>query len=388
MQAIDIPLIPSQAQSRHTSTNEAIGNYNNTEIGKPSSTSLSASPERPPVSPITPVTPEPPPENIDEEGREALQPGHHDEDIIKANLSKTSNQDHTRCQTKPVPPQIKPKSAPPSAAMPASDPTPVLVPVPAPPTTYIQRPPSPVPISTNSNPDAIALRSAISLLQMQRQRGQKDMQTLEEIKQAALKDPERFVGELVAGRVKSSGPGGRTTGDFLTASLRSVHGGEHQQQQQQQQQQQEQRNGNSESSQKNNNNNMDRIDSDGEDDDEDKNNQKQSKSTSLESKFASVPTPQNIFRCPPINWAKYHVVGESLDKIHAEQIARPPTGDVVSAIASAGEATNIGGTAAQARNPPYVMSAPYSPFQDTIMTAGGKGNRKNTMGEKGGMGNG
>lgn len=216
------------------------------------------------------------------------------------------------------------------------------------------------------------------------------MQTLEEIKQAALKDPEQFVGELIAGRVKNGGPSGRTTSNILSTSLQEVHDGE-------QQQQQQHSDGKTQSSQ-NNKTNMSKTNSDEDDDEEGndddiKNNdntrqRQRSKLIPSGSKFAPIPTPQNIFRCPPINWAKYHVVGESLDKIHAEQIARPPTSDVVGAIASAGEPVNSDGTAVQARNPPYVLSAPYSPFQDTEITAGEKGNRKGTMVHKGGIGNG
>ena len=343
MQAVDILLKSPRAQR---STNGDDDDDNTTKIEKVSSISLSGSPARPPVSPITPITPEIP-EIVDDDGREVIQADRDDEDTIKPDISKTS-QSHKvnliRRQTQQSVPQTEPKSTSSSATMPASNSASVLVPVPAPPTTYIPRPPSPVPISTSSNPDAIALRSAISLLQMQRQRGQKDMQTLEEIKQAALKDPERFVGELVAGRVKNSGPSGRTTDDLLSASLLDTYDGEQQQQ--------------------------------------------QPKSTPSASKFATVPTPQNIYRCPPINWAKYHVVGESLDKIHAEQIARPPTGDVVGAVASTGEPVNAGGTTVQARNSPYVMSAPYSPFHDTVMMTGQKGNSKSTMGQKGRTGNG
>jgi len=39
-----------------------------------------------------------------------------------------------------------------------------------------------------------------------------------------------------------------------------------------------------------------------------------------------LPTPQSVVRCPPINWAQYGVVGDSLEKLHAEQMAAPTPG--------------------------------------------------------------
>jgi hypothetical protein len=42
--------------------------------------------------------------------------------------------------------------------------------------------------------------------------------------------------------------------------------------------------------------------------------------------WADLPRPQNIVRCPPINWSQYAVAGDSLDRLHAEQQARPSQG--------------------------------------------------------------
>ena len=167
--------------------------------------------------------------------------------------------------------------------------------------------------------------------------------------------------ELVAGKLKS-GSGGTATGggearsgnavdDILSASLRGFDD-PHERQQDEISPSKSINNGNG-----NGNGNVAEPTSSNETRNSDPNNQQKSSN----SKFATVPTPQNIFRCPPINWAKYHVVGEALDRIHAEQIARPPTGDVV---AGPGEVGGNGG--AQARNSAYVLSAPYSPFQDKM----------------------
>ncbi len=69
------------------------------------------------------------------------------------------------------------------------------------------------------------------------------------------------------------------------------------------------------------------------------------------SKFPPIPQPQNVFRTPPINWAKYHVVGESLDKLHEEQRQRPIPGQPAR-------------DEPAGRAPLHVIAAPYSPFAD------------------------
>ena len=66
--------------------------------------------------------------------------------------------------------------------------------------------------------------------------------------------------------------------------------------------------------------------------------------------FPPIPLPQNIVRCPPVNWAKYHVIGESLDKLHAEQQNRP----------SQGSLENNNTLRQQERPPVAVIAAPMS----------------------------
>src|SRR5947207_218440 len=56
--------------------------------------------------------------------------------------------------------------------------------------------PEPLPVSLEDNPDAIALRAAISILQLQRQQSLRDMKALEKMKAAALAEPEKFVEDL------------------------------------------------------------------------------------------------------------------------------------------------------------------------------------------------
>jgi hypothetical protein len=63
-------------------------------------------------------------------------------------------------------------------------------------------------------------------------------------------------------------------------------------------------------------------------------------------KYPSWPGPQNVYRMPPINWAKYQVVGPSLDKLHDEQVRRPVLGQPYQ-------------DTEEQRGERYVMAAPY-----------------------------
>ncbi|KAF2806769.1 uncharacterized protein BDZ99DRAFT_465565 [Mytilinidion resinicola] len=186
----------------------------------------------------------------------------------------------------------------------------VLPPQPA---TFMKQP-APVPISESENPDVIAMRSAISLLQLQREKSKRDLVTLEKLKTAAVAEPEAFVRELRAGRLQSANPASNilapTLADPDTGGMSNGTGGRHE-------------------------------------------TRKDSADTlppELKSKFAPVPAPQNIFRTPPVNWAKYHIVGESLDKLHEEQRQRPSSGE----------------PSRDQRAPLHVIAAPYSPFTDRV----------------------
>ncbi|KAH8159203.1 hypothetical protein CIB48_g9048 [Xylaria polymorpha] len=69
-------------------------------------------------------------------------------------------------------------------------------------------PPAPLePIDFDSNPDVLALKSAISILQMQRRKAERDMAALDRVKAAALAEPGAFVRDLTAGRVRVEGEG-------------------------------------------------------------------------------------------------------------------------------------------------------------------------------------
>ncbi|KAI9753668.1 MAG: hypothetical protein M1815_006065 [Lichina confinis] len=149
-------------------------------------------------------------------------------------------------------------------------------------TDQASRTPEDALLDLEKNPDAIALRSTIAILEMQRQRAVADMRRLEEIKAGAIAEPDLFMQELSQGRLRHANGSG---GDGLlglpparvvpAAKKRGLSG----------------------------------------------------RNPSAPSRFPPIPTPQNIVRCPPINWAKYHVVGESLDRLHAEQQRQPGAGE-------------------------------------------------------------
>lgn len=71
--------------------------------------------------------------------------------------------------------------------------------------------------------------------------------------------------------------------------------------------------------------------------------------------FGKVPLPQNVVRMPPVNWAKYQIVGEPLDKLHEEERRRP----------SAGEPRR---DEAEQRPPEHVLASPYRPLVDRLET--------------------
>jgi hypothetical protein len=173
-----------------------------------------------------------------------------------------------------------------------------------------------VPISESDNPDAIALRSAISILQLQREKSKQDIKTLEQLKAKAVADPEGFMRALRDQRAQASASA--SASDILTATLAAST-------------------------------------SDSEDEEADiqrNKSQKVSAADALSTQFPRIPQAQVVVRCPPINWAKYHIVGEPLDKIHEEQLRKPPTGDQTQ--------EHVGS------RPAHVIAAPYSPFTDRV----------------------
>ncbi|KAF9879881.1 hypothetical protein CkaCkLH20_02692 [Colletotrichum karsti] len=196
-------------------------------------------------------------------------------------------------------------------------------------------PPRPEPIDFDSNPDVLALKSAISILQMQQKKATADIQALSQAKNAAVDDPSAFLADLGTGKV-------HTQGDKLF------------------------------------------LDEDSDSDDEMEGNEGKSASGVKEESAAgqgkapeprpweSLPKPQNVLRCPPINWSQYAVVGDSLDKLHADQISRPSQGTPATLGPSGTyEFTGVPG----GNQKPFIgVAAPYNPGRDRIdkKSKGGK----------------
>ncbi|KAH6626046.1 hypothetical protein B0J18DRAFT_423762 [Chaetomium sp. MPI-SDFR-AT-0129] len=220
-------------------------------------------------------------------------------------------------------------------------------------------PPAAPPIDFDSNPDVLALKSAISILQLQRARAAADIQSLSRIRDAALANPEAFTADLAAGKV-------RVEGDALFTGSRASRGAaadddsdssdddDSDSESEGNEQEKEDSSGNSiggdntrqqvtpESEPKASTSNT----ADGEDtpmptapDASSSTTQPNRKTKQHDSSHTPntttptqpvwrqpLPKPQNIVRAPPINWAQYGIVGESLDKLHAEQLAAPTPG--------------------------------------------------------------
>ncbi|KAL2817304.1 hypothetical protein BJX63DRAFT_419588 [Aspergillus granulosus] len=227
-------------------------------------------PPRPPYSPVTPVF---------------------------AHLTPVQNSSAASNGTQHpiIPPAASP--SPTSQALPYNSLSQTLPPPPIP-ASFAPEPP-PVPISESENPDAIALRSAISILQLQKQQGLRDIKTLEKMKEAAAREPEKFARELAAGNLVRKAPGGFI--DF----------------------------------------NYDEEDDEGD-----------ALGTRDENGLGTIPPPQNVVRMPPVNWAKYQIVGESLDKMHDEQVRRPSVGEP--------RRDEFG------RSPEYLLASPYRPLVDKL----------------------
>lgn len=176
--------------------------------------------------------------------------------------------------------------------------------------------PPPIPISESDNPDAIALRATLGVLQVQRQRALSDLKQLERQKQLATSDPRAFVARLAKGEIEQSHPDpvGSTDGNTDTTTDEPTHR---------------------------------TTRADDHDPDAGKSAGRRDES------FGPLPGPQAVVRCPPVNWAQYGVVGEALDGMHEEQRRHPsstrPDADEV-------EGTGNG----------HVIAAPYNPWTDHL----------------------
>jgi len=220
--------------------------------------------------------------------------------------------------------QPRPSAAGPSGAEPTRAALAAALPQPP----AMARPP-PVPIDESTNADAIALRSAIALLQLQRDRSRRDIVALERARQAALRDPAGFVGGLGRAAARRGAAEADVLGPTLGGAAASGAAVD-----------------DADVEVRDSQDRDEEVGDDGEEEESDGDGERSADDT-----FPPLPTPQNVFRCPPINWAKYHIAGEPLDRLHEEQRQRP----------TLGEPEYNGG-----RAQPYVLAAPYSPLNDNV----------------------
>lgn len=156
------------------------------------------------------------------------------------------------------------------------------------------------PVDLEENPDAMAMRAAISILQMQRQQTLKDMKDLNKMKRTALQQPEAFMTDLQAGK--------------LTPTQRSG------------------------------------IDVDVDVDDEDSDEQRDDPPDA--NAFGQMPAAQNVVRAPPVEWSKYHIVGEPLDRMHEIQRQYPGFKEEM--------------LDAEQKPQPHAIAEPYRAFADKL----------------------
>lgn len=230
-------------------------------------------------------------------------------------------------------------------------------------------PPPPQPIVFDNNPDVLALKSAITILQLQRQRATADIQALNRAKVAALSDPGAFVADLAVGRIGTdgdpllNGPGPGADDDDNDGDSDEDDEEDHDENMKSEEddtddEEEEEEDvdddssslgsrrhdqdgnismtnagagaaaGSSTSTLNSSNNNSNKNHNTTKRKPPRKNNRinKQPKPQDLSKTWRTLPKPQTVVRCPPINWAQYAVVGESLDKLHREQLTAPTLG--------------------------------------------------------------
>lgn len=161
------------------------------------------------------------------------------------------------------------------------------------------------PFSGDDATDAIALRAAISSLQFQRQKAEQHIKTLQSVKGDALARPDDFQQHIIDVAKKQAA----RPKDF-DFTFKGEEG--------------------------------DRME------DSDEEEEKRGRGTGSDpSSFPPIPLPQDVVRCPPINWDKYHIVGEPLDRMHNVQ-------------------KRAGGNIAGMGRNENVLAAPYDPALDKL----------------------
>ena len=224
------------------------------------------------------------------------------------------------------------------------------------PAEYIPQP-SPQPFSSEDSTDAIALRAAISALQFQKKKAQDDLRTLQATKQHALDNPQQFRDALAAGRLKEHRPQfGGVQAIFDQAESdddeeRAALGADAEDEVMQ--------DGDDEASARP----LEVPDSQPSRPSTSSGKQPEAPPQAKPADFSQIPGPQNVVRMPHINWEKYHIVGEPLDRMHEQQRRWP------------GSSFAYG----QDKGREYAVAAPYSPFYDQLEGRDANGSRKDSV---------
>lgn len=228
-----------------------------------------------------------------------------------------------------------------------------------------QPPPPPQPVDFSENVDVIALESAILLLQRQKQKAEEDIRQLQRIKNEAVRKPAEFVQDLASGKVgqgpQAVPPASSGGADDDSSSSSSSEEDE---------------------------------DDESDAEMEDQEGGGEASSSGLKPSpmkppgkgkaaaaaaapqpqpprqepppWTTLPTPQDVVRMPAINWSKYAVVGESLDKLHREQLAKPTLGTPAT-LAADGKAYEFkGGPNPDDGKKSVGIAAPYDPLHEKV----------------------
>lgn len=228
-------------------------------------------------------------------------------------------------------------------------------------------PPPPEPIDFKDNVDVIALESAILLLQRQKRQAEEDIRQLRRIKEDATAKPSDFVRDLATGRVGGGGdqsPTGDTYEDDEDSDEEREDEGAEEGGNVGQATATDTGLGPSPMAAPTSSKGKAAAGSSSSD------ASSRNPAAVPQPSWKTLPKPQDVVRMPAINWSKYAVVGESLDRLHGEQLARPTLG--TPAVVGANGTYEFRG----APNPDdgrwVGVSAPYDPLKDKLKPKGVK----------------